>query len=207
MQMKNFTKFLIFSCFTIIASQAIAVTDVNGDMLDDIVRMNQGNQLNIQYQTAGGGQFTEYYFGQVANNSQWMLTAADCNNNGFADFMTGDYDHSRYIIADDLGLNYTATEYPGADFFAQAANFSDINNDGLLDMVAFGQTLITMETLIFTLQNVVKVLVALPMNVVSINYLLMMVTITIRKWQKSMDSVSAINHGPQNSTILIMMVT
>lgn len=153
--MKKFTKLFLLFCLVILSTQvfaqlsftnqnallngdnfsgvAIGVTDVNNDMLDDIVRMDQGNVLNVQYQTAGGGQFTEYFFGEVANGSQWMLTAADCNNNGFADFMTGDYTHSRYIISDDLGLNYTGIEFPGDDFFAQAANFVDINNDGFLD--------------------------------------------------------------------------
>ncbi len=153
--MKIFTKLFFFSCLLLISIQAqsqisftnqnallngdnfsgvaIGVTDVNGDMLDDIVRMNQGNELNVQYQTPGGGQFTEYYFGVVSNGSQWMLTAADCNNNGFADFMTGDYTHSRYITSDATGLTYSSTEFPGDDFFAQAANFADINNDGFLD--------------------------------------------------------------------------
>ena len=153
--MKIFTKLSFFFCLALISTQvqsqvsfsnqnallngdnfsgvAIGVTDVNGDMLDDVVRMDQGNQLNIQYQSADGSQFTEYFFGEVANGSQWMLTAADCNNNGYADFMTGDYTHSRFIISDDLGLTYSSTEFPGDNFFAQAANFADINNDGFLD--------------------------------------------------------------------------
>ncbi len=112
---------------------AIAVIDMNGDMLDDIVQLDNGNLLKIQYQTSGGGMFTEYYHGSVSSQKQWMLTAADCNNNGMTDLMCGDYGHSRYITADGSGSTFSATEFPGDDFFAQGANFADINNDGFLD--------------------------------------------------------------------------
>jgi len=112
---------------------AMSVTDVNGDNLDDIVRLNQGHVLNVQYQTPGGGPFTEYVFGSIDNNSQWMLAAADCNNNGFADFMAGDAGSSQYFLSDATGQTYTAFDFPGPGFFAQASNFVDINNDGMLD--------------------------------------------------------------------------
>lgn len=114
---------------------AIAVLDMNGDGLDDIARMNQGFQLAIEYQTAPNQPFAHLAAGAVPmNGSQWGMCAADVDNNGFPDVLTGgDYDGVKVAMANATGsaFNITLLNEPGT--FVQTVNFADINNDGWLD--------------------------------------------------------------------------
>ena len=111
---------------------AVAIADMNDDHLDDIVRLSDGEILTVEYQTENGT-FTPYMFGNVANQSQWSMCVADVDNNGFGDVMCGDYNTTKIITASPEGNTFSVAQMPGADFFAQASNFADINNDGFLD--------------------------------------------------------------------------
>lgn len=116
---------------------AIAVIDANGDGLDDIVRMDQGYNLNIQYQTSPDQPFIPLPIGTWPTNSpesQWGMCTGDVDNNGFADILTGgSYDGIKFVLADATGSNYAFTNQTQPGTFVQCVNFADINNDGWLD--------------------------------------------------------------------------
>ena len=113
---------------------AIAVTDVNGDGLDDIIRLNMGKQLSIEYQTAPGQAFTHQYIGVVSNDLQWSMCVADVDNNGFADVLSGgDYNDISIAMANADGTAYDIGVLTEPGTFVQGTNFADINNDGWLD--------------------------------------------------------------------------
>lgn len=113
---------------------AIGVVDMNGDGLDDIVRLNNARLLSIEYQTSSG-QFQTYYHGQVSGNGQWSLCVADVDQNGYNDIlMGGAYDGVRVLMADATGSSYLSNMLPGPDMFLQGSNFVDINNDGFVDV-------------------------------------------------------------------------
>ncbi len=111
---------------------AIAVLDMNDDNLDDIVRLSDGKMLNVEFQNEDGT-FTSLTYGDVANQSQWTICAADVNNDGFGDVMCGDYNETKIITAINGGTDFDLGLMPGPNFFAQGSNFADINNDGWLD--------------------------------------------------------------------------
>ncbi|MCB0552429.1 MAG: VCBS repeat-containing protein [Phaeodactylibacter sp.] len=116
---------------------AIAVLDMNGDGLDDIVRLSQGRELQIEYQQLGNAQFLNYTFGQVSNQSQWSMCAADVNNDGFNDVVTGGrYDGVKLVRAMEGGGAYEMSTLPGNTMFVQGSNLVDINNDGYVDYFA-----------------------------------------------------------------------
>lgn len=116
---------------------AIAVTDMNNDGKDDIVRMNQGNDLTIEYQNQTGEIFSTFNIGNLANFSQWSMCVADVNNDGHNEVMTGGaYDDVKLVIASNDGSSYSTTELPGPTLFVQGSNFVDINNDGFIDVFA-----------------------------------------------------------------------
>ncbi|MEO1438302.1 MAG: VCBS repeat-containing protein, partial [Bacteroidota bacterium] len=113
---------------------AIAVTDMNGDFLDDIIHLEDGRILHIEYQVPGGV-FTNYEFGTVSNNSEWTICVADVDNNGYGDVITGGfYNDVKLFMSDNDGNSLTQSTLPGATIFCQASNFADIDNDGAVDI-------------------------------------------------------------------------
>ena len=111
----------------------IVVTDVNGDKLDDIVRLNQGTNLNFQVQKLDGA-FTAQTIGAVSNESQWGMAAADVTGNGKIDVVAGgSYDNLHYAKANASGTTYTITDLDNSQLFLQACSFADIDNDGDVD--------------------------------------------------------------------------
>ncbi len=116
---------------------AIAVADMNADGFDDIVHLNQGRILTIQYQKPDGSGFTAMEVGSVSGQSQWSMCVADVDNNGFNDVLTGGrYDGVKLFQADVAGNSFTMGMLPGSGIFIQGSNFADINNDGWLDVFA-----------------------------------------------------------------------
>ncbi|MBL7828582.1 MAG: VCBS repeat-containing protein, partial [Saprospiraceae bacterium] len=115
---------------------AIAIVDVNGDGLDDIVRLDQGKNLNIQYQTNPGEPFTALVASQtpISGESQWGMCTGDVDNNGYVDVLVGGrYDGVKFVLADQTGASYQTTNLTQPSTFVQGVNFADINNDSFLD--------------------------------------------------------------------------
>jgi ASPIC/UnbV protein/VCBS repeat protein/type IX secretion system substrate protein/Ig-like domain-containing protein len=112
----------------------VGIADMNGDNLDDIIRLQDGKDLTIEYQ-ACGTDFYSYSFGEVSLNQQWSLAIADIDGNGYNDIMVGGInDGIKLLLADNSGLFYTETILPDSEFFVQGSNFVDINHDGLVDV-------------------------------------------------------------------------
>ena len=111
----------------------MGVCDMNGDGLDDMIRLDNRDDLYIEFQEADGS-FTSTFLDDYDNNDTWMVAAADVNNDGLNDLMTGGrYDGVKCYtrLADGT---YDKVTMPGASIFSQASNFADINNDGALDI-------------------------------------------------------------------------
>ncbi|GJM32476.1 MAG: hypothetical protein DHS20C18_14770 [Saprospiraceae bacterium] len=116
---------------------AIAVVDMNADGLDDIVRLSQGRSLEIEYQNSGVGQFTNFVFGAISDQSQWSICVADVDNDGYNDVLTGGrYDDIKYVKAMQEGTAFEMSDLPGPSMFIQGSNLVDINNDGYIDFFA-----------------------------------------------------------------------
>jgi len=111
---------------------SIAVVDMNGDFLDDIVSTSS-TQIKIEYQQPDGSFETVIYeTEEVPYTASWSIAAGDLDGNGYNDLQYGNGSGVAYLFANEDGTGYTpvyTTEY----VFSQRGNMVDINNDGHLD--------------------------------------------------------------------------
>ena len=132
------TSSLVFQ--TVRSGAPIAISDMNADGLDDIVRLDNTRILRIEYQRPEGG-FTGFTFGDLVGQGQeWSMCIADVDENGYNDIMAGGgYNQIKLLMANDTGTNYSQDTLPWVPSFffpgiwLQASNFVDINNDGAID--------------------------------------------------------------------------
>ncbi|MDG0972686.1 MAG: FG-GAP-like repeat-containing protein [Crocinitomicaceae bacterium] len=110
----------------------LAVADMNGDFLDDIVTVSEG-EIQIHYQEATGG-FTPVTIATDLADflPTWSIAIADYDKNGFSDILYGGGSGVTFMRANATGTAFE--EVSGNEYvFSQRSNFIDINNDGHLD--------------------------------------------------------------------------
>ena len=113
---------------------AIGVADMNGDGLDDIIRLHSTTQLVIDEQTSSGN-FISNVTGVNSPLAVWSLCIGDVDRNGGNDvFLATANDLHRMAWSDDGANTYTEQTLNGPPILPQASNFADINNDGHLDL-------------------------------------------------------------------------
>ncbi len=114
----------------------LAISDMNNDGLDDIIRLHNSQTVLIAYQQPNGT-FTELSLGNIAPfNKVWAVCIADVDSNGYNDIATGDYNGIKLFTANSTGTSYGQSTVNSLSIFAQGMNFVDIDNDGQLDLFA-----------------------------------------------------------------------
>lgn len=113
-------------------SYGLAVADMNGDFLDDMITVSSTN-VQILYQQANGT-FVETNITTPNANylPTWSLAIGDIDKNGFNDILYGDGDGVTFMKANSTGTGFS--QFSTSDYvFSQRSNFTDLNNDGHLD--------------------------------------------------------------------------
>lgn len=113
---------------------AIGVVDMNGDGLDDIIRLDNASSLEIEYQNTNGN-FTRFNYG-TTGGSKWGMAIADVDRNGYNDILIGGaYNGLKIYSANSNGTDYSPTTLTN-NIFVQNLNFADIDNNGTIDVFA-----------------------------------------------------------------------
>jgi hypothetical protein len=111
-------------------TQSISV-DMNGDYLDDFVRVSD-NGIGIDYQQPDGT-FNSIFFNMtIQNPPTWSVAAGDIDENGYMDLVLGNGQRVSFLFANNTGTGYTEQTHPEY-IFSQRSNIVDIDNDGDLD--------------------------------------------------------------------------
>jgi hypothetical protein len=113
------------------AAFADCATDMNGDFLDDVVRVgNKGIYIDIQQPS---GNFNQYFYNlPLSAVPSWSICAGDIDNNGFTDLLLADLGQVSFVTANIDGSFYTERLMPDS-VFSQRSTMADVNNDGWLD--------------------------------------------------------------------------
>lgn len=117
---------------TISGTYRIAISDMNGDFLDDIISVSQ-NEILIHYQVPGGN-FSSMSIPTTSADflPSWSMAIGDIDKNGFNDLLYGGGSGVTFMMANSTGIAFQ--EISGPEYvFSQRSNFIDINNDGHLD--------------------------------------------------------------------------
>ncbi len=111
-----------------------AIVDMNGDFLDDIVRVSDNAGIFLGLQTEDGELEETAIFNEPATFfPSWSLNAGDIDGNGYNDLVYGAGSGVSIMYANGDGTDYI--EVSGSEYvFSQRGNCADINNDGHLDV-------------------------------------------------------------------------
>jgi len=114
--------------------------DMNNDGLDDIVsivatNVNDSNvyDINIQEQTGSGTFIGHDYPVSAPYSASWSLAAGDYNGDGYNDLVWGNGSGVNIVKAINGGTDYAIAETKSG-IFTQRTNFTDIDQDGRLDV-------------------------------------------------------------------------
>jgi hypothetical protein len=117
-----------------VVGQVKCVVDMNGDFLDDVVRVTASSITILHQQPAPQGGFaaTVIPTETAAHTPSWSIAAGDVTGNGYNDLLYGGGSGTSFMIANNNGTAFT--QQTGPEYvFSQRTNFIDINNDGHLD--------------------------------------------------------------------------
>ena len=112
-------------------SYSNCAVDMNGDFLDDIVRVSN-TALIVDFQQVNGSFQQTIFPYDFQNQPSWSICAGDLDNNGFNDLLFGGGSAVSFVLANADGTAYSEAVDP-AFIFSQRSTLADIDNDGDLD--------------------------------------------------------------------------
>jgi hypothetical protein len=111
----------------------MTISDFDGDFNDDILILSSGMRTYIEYQRSAND-FEGKFIGTIGGSAAWMSIAGDLDQNGLNEVIAGGAYDGVKILKKNSEEEFELWQITNTDFFAQASNLADINNDGWLDL-------------------------------------------------------------------------
>lgn len=111
----------------------VAISDVNGDLRDDIVILDQRQFLAVAYQKNHLQPFEIQNIADLGSSAYWSVVVADIDKNGESDIILGAEKKDLVVFLQSNGT-WTKDSISANDVFGQGMNAVDINNDGWVDI-------------------------------------------------------------------------
>lgn len=108
-----------------------ASTDINGDLVDDIIILDRGNTLKTLISSGQNFELTPKDNIRTTSLREWTLTAGDLDNDGNMEFITAGEFNQGSIVEIQNGTPQKRSFF--TNIYTQGSNTVDINNDGWLD--------------------------------------------------------------------------
>ena len=105
--------------------------DMNGDFLDDVVRVG-GKGIIIDFQQTDGSFLQQFFSLPIQSLPGWSICAGDIDNNGFNDLLFANSSTVSFTKANNAGTSYSESLMTDT-IFSQRSTMADIDNDGWLD--------------------------------------------------------------------------
>lgn len=113
----------------------MAIVDLNGDRLDDIIILDKGNRLKAYFQAQEAGLFFKKDYGLVSPSDQFAIGLGDLDNDGWKEmFIGGLYDGVKIYKSFSGTTDYLQWDRTKSDFYTQNISCVDFDNDGYLDL-------------------------------------------------------------------------
>ncbi len=106
--------------------------DMNGDFLDDYVRVSSTG-VGIDYQLPDGSFDSVFYAMTIQRPPDWSVAVGDLNGNGLNDLVLGNSQRVSFLFSKSDGVGYILDSSHDQYIFSQRSTMADIDNDGDLD--------------------------------------------------------------------------
>lgn len=122
---------------TVAGSVAMAVVDMNGDGLDDIVRFDDGIQLRIETQQASGA-FSSWFYPEIFDEPVWSVAVTDIEGDGLREIALGGWMYTELLKANNVSGSYNFTAKPVTPpiTLLQGSNFAPITGGASVEYFA-----------------------------------------------------------------------
>ncbi len=111
--------------------QSKCVVDMNGDKLDDVVRVSKSG-IEIDFQLVKGGFRHQHFTLDIKVLPSYSLVAGDLNKDGYNDLIFGNEKNISVVLFKPLSNSFDELVIP-SDIFSQRSTLFDIDKDGDLD--------------------------------------------------------------------------
>ncbi|MBK8701414.1 MAG: VCBS repeat-containing protein [Saprospiraceae bacterium] len=113
-----------------------AITDVNGDLYDDLIVLHKSKVMEVGTNRGGGKEMKWSLPVNVSNSEEYALTAGDIDNDHIPEIAIGGiYSGSKFYKRQSDG-SYTLQQNINKAIYTQSANMVDFDNNGFLDYFA-----------------------------------------------------------------------